>query len=1022
MVCKLNLKAPNGKNSILFKDIAETVKDPNEAVDLYFLTKTEGFKNHYKGKFDENGEPIYKEFSQDAYVDDVDYNNIELDSSAEVYKKLLTTIPNLMVIIDDRIDFLSSQGDKKYVDQLSDLYEVLDKEQINSSLPKFLEMSRVHTFHLRKNAEKAANDPNSDIRLMASYHKVAQSYSIVNDLKTLFAGNPELSEVFEGPIKNMGEISDYIRDVEAMYLNKSTQFLADEFHKRDNTWSKREIKEALHKTSRDILWTEQMLEYMGDSRDKVLSMVASVMMEAEHKVRRQAIDFNKNLQSVLEEVEKANPGTGDEVFKDLLVESNEGEFHVIDPDVKYTDGKNLFADKMYAQLQKVKNNRPLMEYLRFHTDMMKDLEASLPANARVGTRLPSVLRSEWELMSGKTPKEKYTLIADSVKKRFQRSNLDMERGQLSDATGKPLRRIPTFYTQRYNSIDFDNFFKEHYEKNIDSGMDADTASEQAAIQAEKDAIKVMGTLISKDLASSLQSFHAMATNYAAKNELIHIFDSAEALVGSKDRRYTLVDSAGRTQINPKTGLEVTKGGDTSNAYKLLTKFLDMQLYGQKEKDLGFIDVMGAKIDVNTTLRALNNSTGFIQQAGNVLAGLGNISNGEYNNIMESIGGEFFTVKDYSKASGIYKRELFGIMQDIGARTPSNIVNLLEEHYNILQSFGGDDIKTTERTKARRLMKTNSAYFIQSSGEHFMQLRAGLAMLNNIELFTKEGESKGSLLDSHSVKDGKLSVPSGLYIKGKDGELVKFDTTQQNRISNKIGAVLRKMHGNYSNKTANAMQQDARTALIMKFRGWMYEGIKKRYGKKRQYHMMESEMEGFYRTGGNALWTLLKDLKAMNLNLSKENWANLTPHEKANIRRFITETSAVTLTALAGALLGNAGKLMENYDTDDPYDRAILGAYAMLNYQVNRLHTEIFAYLNPAEAIKLMKTPMASTSILVNLTDLIGQTLDPFEEYETGWRKGQNKLSVRIEKLVPIYKQITTLNADGIKDRGAWLIQ
>lgn len=1021
MACKLNLKAPNGKNSILFTDIAATVKDPNEAVDLYFLTKTEGFKQHYKGSFDENGEPIYKEFSQDAYVDDVDYNNIELESSAEVYKKLLTAIPNLMVIIDDRIDFLASQGDKKHIDQLSDLYEVLDSEQINTSLPKFLEMSRVHTFHLRKNAEKAANDPKSDIKLMASYHKVAQSYSIVNDLKTLFAGNSEIADVFEGPIKNMGEISDYIRDIEAMYLNKSTQFLADEFHKRDNTWSKREIKEALHKTSRDILWTEQMLEYMGDSRDKVLSMVASVMMEAEHTIRRQAIDFNKDLQRVLENLEKESPQSGEDIFQDLLVESNDGEFHIIDPEVKHTDGKNLLADKMYAQLQKVKNNTALMDYLQFHTDMMKNLEASLPANARVGTRLPSVLRSEWELMAGKSAKEKYSLIADSVKKRFQRSNLDMERGQLSDATGKPLRRIPTFYTQRYNSIDFENFYKDHYEKNIEAGMETEQAEEAAAVDAEKQAIAVMGTLISKDLASSLQSFHAMATNYAAKNELIHIFDSAEALVGSKDRRYTLVDSAGRTQINPKTGAEITRGGDTSNAYKLLTKFLDMQLYGQKEKDLGYIDIMGAKIDVNTTLRALNNSTGFIQQAGNVLAGLANIANGEYNNIMEGIGGEFYSIKDFHKASGLYKKELFGIMSDIGARTPNNIVNLLEEHYNILQSFGGHKMKTSERSKARRLMKTDSAYFIQSSGEHFMQMRSGLAMLNNIEVFNKDGEARGTLLDAHKVKDGKLIVPN-VYIKGKDGELVKFDKNQQNRISNKVGAVLRKMHGNYSNKTANAMQQDARTALIMKFRGWMYEGIKKRYGKKREYHMMESEMEGFYRTGGNALWTLVKDLKSMNLNLSKENWANLTPHEKANIRRFITETSAVTLTAIAGAMLGHAGKLMEDYDKDDPYDRAVLGAYAMLNYQVNRLHTEIFAYLNPAEAIKLMKTPMASTSILVNLTDLLTQLADPFEEYESGWRKGQNKLSVRVEKLVPIYKQITTLNADGIKDRGAWLIQ
>ena len=115
MACNLNIKADNGENSTLFKDITETVKDPNEAVDLYFLTKTEQFKSAYKGGLDANNEPIYSEFSQDAYVNDVDYNKIEIDNSAQVYKDLLTSVPELMSVIDDRIDFLESVGDKKHI-------------------------------------------------------------------------------------------------------------------------------------------------------------------------------------------------------------------------------------------------------------------------------------------------------------------------------------------------------------------------------------------------------------------------------------------------------------------------------------------------------------------------------------------------------------------------------------------------------------------------------------------------------------------------------------------------------------------------------------------------------------------------------------------------------------------------------------------------------------------------------------------------------------------------------------------
>ena len=542
---------------------------------------------------------------------------------------------------------------------------------------------------------------------------------------------------------------------------------------------------------------------------------------------------------------------------------------------------------------------------------MTTLDNMLPAKARMGTRLPSVLKSEFELLSGKSLKDKYDLLADSAKKTIQRSNLDMERGLLLDSTGKPVKRIPTFYTQKYNSIDFDASFTRFLKENLDKGMNAFDAEGDAALRAEKESTTKMAKLISRDLASSLQAFHSMATNYEAKNELIQIFESAQDVVSSDARKYTLVDSGGRVVKNAISGRVETIGGTKSNAAKAIDSFLNVQLYGQKEKDLGFIDVLGAKIDTNKVLRTINNTTGFIQMTFNVLAGLGNIGNGEYNNAMEALGGEFYNKTNYAKASGFYKKNLGGIMNDIGSRTPNNIVNLLEEHYNMLQSYGGNNIKVTEASKSKRLLKTDSAFFIQGSGEHMMQIRAGLAVMDGTKVYNKDGTERGSLLDAHTQKDGKLIIDQGLFVKEKDGSLVAFDTNQQNRISNKIGSILRKLHGNYSSQTANAMQQDARLALVMKFRGWMYEGIKRRFGKKREYHMMESEAEGFYREGARAAKILIRDLQKFQLTLSKENWANLSPTEKANIRRFITETSTIVLLGIAGAMLGKAGKLMED---------------------------------------------------------------------------------------------------------------
>jgi len=360
----------------------------------------------------------------------------------------------------------------------------------------------------------------------------------------------------------------------------------------------------------------------------------------------------------------------------------------------------------------------------------------------------------------------------------------------------------------------------------------------------------------------------------------------------------------------------------------------------------------------------------------------------------------------------------GVMADVGARTPSNIVNLLTEHYDILQSSHQEDIKTSERSRAKRMIGIDMLYFMSSGGEHINQVRVGLAMLNNLKAYDKAGNDVGSMLDMHTVKDGKLIVPKDAFIKNSKGEIVPFNTTEQNRISNKIGAVLRKAHGNYSAETANYMQQDARLAMFMKFRGWMREGFMKRWGKTKDYKMMEQEAEGFYRTGGRVAKQLTQDLLHLKFDLAKENWGNLSAHEKANVRRFIMEASFIVSMSAAAALLSGKAKYMEDrFGSEDITDKMIVGSYLMLVYQTNRLYSETSAYFNPIEAVRIARSPFASLSIIENTLSLMWQLgVSPTEEYETGWRKGQNKAAVKAGKLIPIYKQFETLNPDGIKEK------
>jgi hypothetical protein len=208
---------------------------------------------------------------------------------------------------------------------------------------------------------------------------------------------------------------------------------------------------------------------------------------------------------------------------------------------------------------------------------------------------------------------------------------------------------------------------------------------------------------------------------------------------------------------------------------------------------------------------------------------------------------------------------------------------------------------------------------------------------------------------------------------------------------------------------------------VQFRGWLAEAVRKRYSKKTPNYVLEQETEGFYRSGARALYGFANDLRKFNLQVAKSNWSNLTAHEKANIRRFAAESSMIMLTAVASIMFGKMGKsIEEEYDTDDFSDRVALGSFKFAQYQVMRLRTEVSAYTSITEAFKLLRSPAATISILESTADIAIQFAQPLEQYDSGWRKGEYKLGVKLGKNIPIYKHLSVLNPDGIDAKQKWL--
>jgi len=1032
MACNLSLNASNGEKSILFKKIAKVSNNIDVAIDAYYFTKTEEFKREYgdwengevpKEFLDLNGEPLYETFSDKDYMQDIDYSEIELEAKTDMYKKLMEEIPSVLSKIEKNIDSLKRTGKNgELIKKLEYIKPLLMTGDVNTGIPKFIESARTHIISLRNRAEAR-----TDIKDIRRTYKDAKSYEMVLDILDALQIDSESREIFsEDLFKGGAQIRSDLAELESMYFNAASKHLVDGLHEQDKSWSKDDIRKWLSSSPRDVKYTEKLLEAMVDSQDKLLASVGNLVGNQEHAIRREKIDFNNELSNLVDSViDEAGSSNSDKVFSPIIHTKANGELHILDISAEDTKGKNLESDEQFRKVQEIKRTNPkLMEFLVFYTDTMTKLNSGIPDRAVLGTRLPSVLKDSLERMQGKSIKENSKQIWDETGKAILRSNLDMEKGMINDASGKPIDQIPTFYTQKYDSVDFEDTYNEKYKELIEGGMEDNEAGVSASTYAEKVATDKMAKLITKDLSHSLQAFHAMAINFSKKNEILDLLESAKDVVESKRRRYVKIDKAGRTvttkdhlgNVIPETIL-----GPESRAAETLNTFLQMHVYGQKETDLGYFDLLGKKFDTNKVLRQINKKTSLVQMALNFLASSANIAVGEYNNSLEALAGEYTSGKSYKKAGKIYRQGIGDVMADIGSRKSNSLVNQINDHYQILGDYNPSNVKVNENSKFKRLFKTNMLFFMQESGEHFLQMRMGMSVLDHIKTFDKNGKETGTLLDAHKKGDGKISIEN-TFIEGKDGKIVPYDVSQQNRVTNKISAVLRKVHGNYSAQTATAAKQDARTAMILKYRDWAYEGLVRRFGGKQTYVNLEQDATGFYKDGFNTMWKLKDDLKTLNFQLIKEDWQNLTPNERANVKRLVAEAATIVSLIASAALLSHAGKGMEDdYDSDKLTDRLALGGFNYLVYMTNRIKTEIFAYVNPVEALRLFQSPAASTTLIENTIKLLGQFMDPTEIRETGRQRGDYEIFIKASKLVPAYKNLSRLNPEGIKDSGVFYI-
>lgn len=619
--------------------------------------------------------------------------------------------------------------------------------------------------------------------------------------------------------------------------------------------------------------------------------------------------------------------------------------------------KSEFVDTQWLKLEELRKQNPedpkvVMYDMLLNT--IADANALLDGNNRLGgyfqNRLPGILKDNVDQMKSNGV---INTIKNSLKNATTVREDDTTRGfnSIDKTTGRKLQYLPIYYN---NSI------------------------------SEKDQ--------NYDLATIIFRFYSMAVDYNQKSqilpevELTRILLNKRTLAASDKKGNPIFKSFSK---NSNLGTEQATNGIAKNIAEQFSDFVDAIFYGQKEKEQGTINIpiINKEIDAVKLGQTLQNWVSLNLLGLNYVQAVNNVIVGETQQMIEALSSEYISIKNYRKGAVMYDKQIGDILNDVGKRKPSSMVNLLLNHFNI----DSDDLDVTlkQNSKLQQVAKTSTVYWTMKSGEHFLKGRFLLGVLHEKIVHDKDGKVLGPAIN-YFYKDS-----NGNLKFDKDGIVSDFSIEDQLNLGLRVNEINANMHGAYGEMNWVAIQQGMFGRMALAYRRWIVPGLRRRFGKNNFNFLIDDYREGYYVTTGKFFSNLFKELRVFQTVAYTEEWNNLTDHQKANIKRFSIEFSVMISMLFIAAAMKDLG--------DDNKDDEWI---AYWNYQASRMKTDMWFYSNPWEAIKLLKSPMAAVSTLESVGKLTHQVLtDPFADYKIGPHKGENKAAKDFYDLVPVYRQL-----------------
>ena len=672
--------------------------------------------------------------------------------------------------------------------------------------------------------------------------------------------------------------------------------------------------------------------------------------------------FEKNTQP--------NPNAKDiiETNKKSMTKEEFDSWYSENVNVSFITGKDYYINQLVLPSNKYRNkeftnintSKAKKEFYDIIMRLKEDMDNLLPVKSRSSDLAPQLRKDFIQRVKSIRGIKDIKQLKEELKESFIITEDETELGnryKLTDVNGKPVNFLPVHFTSKLK--DMDN--------------------------------------LSTDVVTSMASYVAMAQDYSHMNRIIDILEIGRDIVSTRD----VVDTDSKDQplvekisiLGQSIENKLKKDPSATRIKERIDDYYNMVVYGKMRAEGKDINIFGTKVDSEKLIDFIGKYTAINNLALNVYAGLQNPVLGSSMIRVESAANQFISPKDSLKADQIYAAQLPKTLAQIGKRNQTNKLQLWIERMDVLQDFRENtrNLDIDRKTVFSRLFKTNSLFFINQAGEHYLQSKMSLALANKIKLKDSNGKEI-SLWEAYEVKDNKIILKRGL--KKEDG--TEWTDTDTRAFIRRQHFVNKSLHGIYNDIDKSAVQQVALGRLALMFRKFMRPGFNRRFRKLQYNYEGQAYTEGYYRTGGRFLVQLIKDLRHGQFKLIS-NWKDLSDLDRYNMIRSITESAH-----LIGAIV--LANILSNLDDDEWMNN-------MLAYQSNRLVTELAFFLNPNETFRILKSPAAGVDQVNDVINFLELMVTPWKAAETlksGKYKGYSRFHRSAVDVIPLYKTISGL--------------